>query len=278
MSHYSDTRGENRISVVIIAQDDETRIANAIASCKPFADEIVVIDGGSKDGTVRVSEQLGCKVYVNAWPGYAKQRIYGSDQATYDWIFVIDTDEVVSEPLAASIQKLKNDLSDPSKAYAVLRIGDFLGRWMGKGEKLVRLYNRTEIQYRESLVHETPDVSSENIVYVPGVLWHYGFRSIHDHIQRFNKYTDLEAEGAVAAGKRFSLLRMIVRPPLRFVQKYIVHGLYKKGIPGLAVSLFWGVYEFLVCMKQYELGLARKRVKQSQEEPIKEGKAYATLQ
>ncbi|MZQ83085.1 glycosyltransferase [Paenibacillus sp. 5J-6] len=278
MSRYRDAVGVNRISVVIIAQDDESRIANAIASCKPFADEIVVVDGGSKDGTVRVSEQLDCKVYVNAWPGYAKQRIYGSDRAAYDWIFVIDTDEVVNEQLASSILKLKSELSDPSKAYSVLRIGDFLGRWMGKGERLVRLYNRSQIQYRDSLVHETPDVSSEDVIFVPGVLWHYGFRSIHDHIQRFNKYTDLEAEGAVAMGKRFSLLRMLVRPPLRFIQKYIVHGLYKKGIPGLAVAFFWSIYEFLICMKQYELGLAHKRVKQSKDGPIKEGKAYATIQ
>lgn len=278
MSRYRDAVGVNRISVVIIAQDDESRIANAIASCKPFADEIVVVDGGSKDGTVRVSEQLGCRVYVNAWPGYAKQRIYGSDRAAYDWIFVIDTDEVVNEQLSASIVKLKSELSDPSKAYSVLRIGDFLGRWMGKGERLVRLYNRSQIQYRESLVHETPNVANEDVIFVPGVLWHYGFRSIHDHIQRFNKYTDLEAEGAVAMGKRFSLLRMLVRPPLRFIQKYIVHGLYKKGIPGLAVALFWGIYEFLICMKQYELGLAHKRVKKSKDGPIKEGKAYATIQ
>ncbi|GGA03093.1 LPS biosynthesis protein [Paenibacillus marchantiophytorum] len=278
MSHQRDLAGKNSLSVVIIAQNDESRIGRAITSCKSFADEIVVIDGGSQDGTVRVSEQLGCKVYTNAWPGYAKQRIYGSDRATYDWIFVIDTDEVVSETLAAAIRELKFDLSDTSKAYSVLRIGDFLGRWMGKGERLVRLYNRTEIQYRDSLVHETPDVQQDQVSLLPGILWHYGFRSIHDHIQRFNKYTDLEAEGAVALGKRFNLFRMLVRPPLRFVQKYIFQGLYRKGVPGLAVALFWGMYEFLVCLKQYELQLARKKTKKPEGEPIKEGSAYAIQQ
>ncbi|UKS29215.1 glycosyltransferase family 2 protein [Paenibacillus sp. HWE-109] len=278
MSHQRDLAGKNGLSVVIIAQNDESRIGSAIESCKSFADEIVVIDGGSQDGTVRVSEQLGCKVYTNAWPGYAKQRIYGSDRATYDWIFVIDTDEVVSETLAAAIRELKFDLSDTSKAYSVLRIGDFLGRWMGKGERLVRLYNRTEIQYKDSLVHETPDVQQDQVSLLPGILWHYGFRSIHDHIQRFNKYTDLEAEGAVALGKRFNLLRMLVRPPLRFVQKYIFQGLYRKGVPGLAVALFWGMYEFLVCLKQYELQLVRKKTKKPEGEPIKEGSAYAIQQ
>ncbi|MEC0227202.1 glycosyltransferase family 2 protein [Paenibacillus alba] len=278
MSHHRDTVGKHGLSVVIIAQNDESRIGSAISSCKSFADEIVVIDGGSKDATVRVSEQLGCKVFTNAWPGYAKQRIYGSDRATYDWIFVIDTDEVVSEPLAAAIRELKLDLSDTSRAYSVLRIGDFLGRWMGKGEQLVRLYNRTEFQYRDSLVHETPDVPQDKVAYLPGILWHYGFRSIHDHIQRFNKYTDLEAEGAVAQGKRFNIVRMMVRPPLRIVQKYIFQGLYKKGIPGLAVSLFWGMYEFLVCIKQYELLLIQKKTKKIEGEPLKEGSAYAIQQ
>ncbi|TXK83699.1 glycosyltransferase family 2 protein [Paenibacillus sp. N3.4] len=278
MSHRSETVRDNRISVVIIAQDDETRIGNAIISCKSFADEIIVIDGGSKDATVSVSEQLGCRVYSNPWPGYAKQRIYGSDRAAYDWIFVIDTDEVVNASLAVAIQELKGHLSDKSKAYAVLRIGDFLGSWMGKGERLVRLYNRTEIQYRDSLVHETPDVANDQVLELPGVLWHYGFRSIHDHIQRFNKYTDLEAQGAAAMGKRFNMLRMIVRPPLRFVQKYMFHGLYKKGIPGLAVSVFWAIYEFLVCLKQYELLLVKKKLIHSKEESIKEGNAYAIQQ
>ena len=57
---------DQRISVVIIAQDDETRISNAIKSCQVFADEVVVIDGGSKDASMQVSAQLGCEVYLKS--------------------------------------------------------------------------------------------------------------------------------------------------------------------------------------------------------------------
>ncbi|NHN29932.1 glycosyltransferase family 2 protein [Paenibacillus agricola] len=276
MIDHCASAGKYRISAVIIAQDDESRIAGAIASCKAFADEIVVVDGGSKDGTVRVCEQLGCKVYQNLWPGYAKQRIYGSERAAHDWIFVIDTDEVVSELLAKSILERKRDLSDGKKAYAVFRIGDFLGRWMGRGERLVRLYNRNNVHYKDSLVHETPDVSNNQVMNLQGTLWHYGFRSINDHVTRFNKYTDLEAEEAVIAGKRFRWTRLLFRPPARFVQKYVIQGLYKKGVPGLSVAVFWAMYEFLVCLKHYESVLVHSKVKyQHDEEPLKEGKKYA---
>lgn len=277
MIDKSKSEESHRISVVIIAQDDESRIANAILSCKPFADEIVVIDGGSKDGTMRVAEQLGCRVYANAWPGYAKQRIYGSNRATHDWIFAIDTDEVADEQLALAVRELKPRLSDGRKAYAVSRIGDFLGRWMGKKEQLVRLYNRNYVEFKDTLVHETPDVGQAQVALLPGSLLHYGFRSINDHVRRFNAYTDLEAEGKVAAGRPFSLLRMLYRPPARFVHKYVFHGLYRKGIPGLAVAVFWALYEFLVCLKHYELLRVRRKAKSKtqEEEQRKEGNAYA---
>lgn len=271
--------GGGRISVVIIAQDDEARIAAAIVSCKPFADEIVVVDGGSQDGTARVAELLGCKVLRNPWPGYAKQRNYGSAAAAHDWIFFIDTDEVVTDRLAESIRRIKKELADPAKAYAVFRMGDFLGRWLENGEYLVRLYNRAQVRYAESLVHEKPDISGDRVVRLKGTLLHYGFRSVQDHVRRFNVYTDLEAEAARLAGRRFRWGRLLLRPPARFLHKYLLQGLFRKGVPGFAVAVFWAQYEFLVSLKQYERERAESRSKAPDgvpaEESVKEGKAYA---
>lgn len=267
MNHMSSVPADNKISVVIIAQDDAVRIANAIQSCKVFADEIVVIDGGSKDNTVQVSESLGCSVFTNPWPGYAKQRTFGVQRASYDWIFLIDTDEVVDEELAADILKHKETLYDPAKAYSLFRIGDFLGKWMNRGEYLVRLFNRRIYGITNSLVHEMPDVAEEHTVKLNGVLWHYGFRSISDHVMRFNKYTDLEAQTAYNKGRPFRITNLLFRPPARFVQKYFLHGLYRKGLAGFAVSFFWVMYEFLVCFKHYELTRRQKQIAVTEEGP-----------
>lgn len=245
--------GSYPISAVIIAQDDEIRIAKAIQSCRLFADEVVVVDGGSKDGTVQLAESLNCRVFVNPWPGYAKQREFGVERAAHDWVFLIDTDEVVSDELAADIIARKSGLSDPSVAYALYRIGDFLGKWLDRGENLVRLYNRKQYGIRNSLVHEMPEVPEGRTVRLNGTLWHQGFRSINDHVARFNKYTDLEAQGAHAAGKPFRISQLLLRPPARFLQKYFLHGLFKKGMAGFAVSVFWVMYEFMVAFKLYEL-------------------------
>ena len=70
-----------QFSIVIIAQNEEECIANAIRSCQSFADEIVVVDSGSTDATVQIAHALGCRVYHNAWSGYSDQRNFGADHA-----------------------------------------------------------------------------------------------------------------------------------------------------------------------------------------------------
>lgn len=260
------------ISAVIIAQDDEVRIAKAIQSCWLFADEVVVIDGGSKDGTVQLSESLNCRVFVNPWPGYAKQREFGVARAVHDWVFLIDTDEIVSDELAAQLLERKKGLTDPSVAYSIYRIGDFLGKWLDHGEYLVRLYNRKQYGILNSLVHERPEVSEEKTVRLKGTLWHQGFRSINDHVMRFNKYTDLEAQSAYAIGKPFRLSRLLFRAPARFIQQYFVHGLFRKGIAGFAVAVFWVMYEFMVGFKHYELTHTRKLTQRNAEGQVKSEK------
>ncbi len=242
------------ISVVIITQDEEDRVGKAIQSCQSFADEIVVVDGGSRDRTPQIAQDLGCQVYQNPWPGYAKQRNFGAERAQHSWIFFIDSDEFVGDDLAASLLAWKQQPELPANAFAIYRIGDFLGQWLtNRGGYLVRLYNRDCFKIKDVLVHEEPDIGGAPVVRLPGTLWHQGFRSITDHVQRFDRYTSLDAQKRHKAGRKFSLLRLILRPQARFFQKYILHGLYRKGISGLAVACFWSYYEFLQEIKLYEL-------------------------
>ncbi|WP_082906222.1 glycosyltransferase family 2 protein [Phormidesmis priestleyi] len=243
------------ISTIIITQDEEVRTGKAICSCQAFSDEIIVVDGGSKDSTVQRAQELGCKVFINPWPGYAKQRRFGIDQAQHDWVFMIDSDEVVSEELAQSIAAWKHTQTLKADAFSVDRIGDFLGKWLtSRADYQIRLFNKTIFQVTDVLVHESIDSGENPVIQLEGVLWHYGFRSISDHVVRFNKYTDLEAQKDYLVGKRFSLARLLFKPPARFVQVYIVHQLYSKGLAGLSVALLKVYYDLLKEIKLYELG------------------------
>jgi glycosyltransferase involved in cell wall biosynthesis len=242
------------ISVIIITQDEEVRTVKAISSCQVFADEIIVVDGGSRDATVERAEKLGCRIFVNLWPGYAKQRRFGIDRSQFDWIFMIDSDEFVSEELAASILKWKKTPDLTANIFSVNRVGDFLGEWLThNSDDQLRLFNKQLFQIKDVLVHEGIDPANSPVVKLEGVLWHAGFRSIGDHVDRFNKYTDLEAQRDHLAGKQFNLLRLLLKPPARFAQIFLWHGLFKKGIVGFAVAVFKSYYDFVKELKLYEI-------------------------
>jgi glycosyltransferase involved in cell wall biosynthesis len=242
------------ISAIIIAQDEDQRIATAVKSCRSFASEILVIDGGSQDDTVAVAKRAGARVLVNLWPGYAEQRQYGDRCSTNDWIFFIDADEEVDPDLATFLVEWKNLSHDPHEAFAFYRIGDFLGRWLHTAkEKKVRLYNRNSYRIRDALVHETPNVPEDRVQFVDGIIWHRGFRSISDHVDRFNRYTTLESQADVSNSREFSLIRFLTRPPARFAQQYIYHQLFRYGRAGLAVAYLWLIYEVLRELKLLEL-------------------------
>ncbi len=247
------------ISTVIIAQNEEKCIANAIKSCLAFADEIVVVDGGSHDTTVQIAQDLGCKVYTNTWPGYAKQRNFGADQAVHEWIFFIDADELVGQDLASALLTWKNEPKLEANAFAVNRVGDFLGKWLhSQAEYPVRLYNKKVVRIKDVLVHEAPDIGKERVIKLPGVLWHHGFRTIDDLVIRFNKYTSLDAQKSHLAGKTFSLARLLLKPHAKFLQVYVWQGMYRKGLAGLAVAGLWSYYIFLKEIKLYEITCKEK--------------------
>jgi glycosyltransferase involved in cell wall biosynthesis len=253
-NHRVDTVPIRRISTVLIAQNEEECIAEAILSCIPFADEMIVVDGGSQDATVQIAENLGCRVLQNPWPGYAEQRNFGADRALYDWIFFIDADEVVDARLVMALKSWKREQTLTANAFSAYRIGDFWGKWLDtRPEAHTRLYNRQVYRIKDVLVHEGPNVGDDPVVRLPGVIWHYGFRNISDLVIRFNRYTDLDAAQAHLKGQRFNWVRMLLKPPAKFVQQYLWYGLFRQGMAGFTLSVFWAYYIFLKEVKLFDL-------------------------
>ncbi|HEY1360234.1 MAG TPA: glycosyltransferase family 2 protein [Thermoleophilaceae bacterium] len=245
---------------MIVAQDEEERLERCVASCRSFADEIVVVDGGSSDGTVETAQRLDCTVLENPWPGFGRQRNFGAEHAAHDWVFWIDADEVVGADLARAIEDWKHSEDDDRTAgLSVRRVGDFMGQWLeGKAGTLVRLYDRRRCRVAEVPVHETVQTDGQPVTELGGTLWHYGFRSLSDHVRRFDRYTTLEAEAALESGRRFSFGRLLLRPPTRFLKELVGSRLYSNGLPGLTVCLLWVYYELMAELKLLELEWRRR--------------------
>jgi glycosyltransferase involved in cell wall biosynthesis len=247
------------LSVVIIAKDEGSRLPRCVQALAPVADEVIVVDGGSTDDTVAVAAGLGCRVIENPWPGYGPQRNVGADAAAHDWILFVDADEVLDPALASSIGRWKG-AGAPEAAFEVRRVGDFMGRWLeSRAELLVRLYDRRRCRVTDAAVHEVVDTGTHAVGRLEGTLWHHGFRSLSDHVTRFDRYTTLEAQTAWERGERFSPLRLLLRPPARFLQQLIGKRLYREGVPGVAVVFLWVQYEVMRQLKLRELAWRESR-------------------
>jgi glycosyltransferase involved in cell wall biosynthesis len=248
------------LSVAIIARDEADRIAEAIRSVR-FADEIVVLDSGSKDDTVSISRSLGARVVETDWPGYVAQKNRALEHVTHDWVLSIDADERVSPELAVAIQRALAD--DPSVAgFRVARRQRYLGRWIRfcgwYPDLRIRLFRRNRCRWVGTDPHDR--IEADGPVHrLKGDLLHEPFRDLADHLAKINRYSAIFAREAQAQGRRARWWDLTFRPPLFFLKRYLLNLGFLDGIQGMVVCAMGAFYILCRWAKLYELqkGLAR---------------------
>jgi hypothetical protein len=246
-----------KLSVVIITLNEETNILHTLESVKPIADEIVVVDSMSADHTASICRDFGCKVYQREFDGYGTQKQFAADQASNDWIFSVDADEVVTPALQHEIRAMFSGhagLLHP--AYRVPRSLHFMGRilrYSGVGkESIVRLFDRTRGGFTKVAVHEGIEVNGSSGM-LQGRLIHYSYRDISHHLEKINTYTTLAAADYHKSGRTFSKLWVALKFPTSFLSFYIIKRGFLDGYPGFMWSLLAAMYATLKVAKTIEL-------------------------
>ncbi len=252
------------LSVCIIAQDEEDRIAACIESV-PFAQEIIVVDSGSTDRTVTVAEKLGARVIRQAWLGYVDQKNFAVAQASCDWVLCLDADEQVSTELAAELTALLPRIAQGTaraNGYTMPRQTRYLGRWIRHGgyypDRKLRLYDRRCGCWIGQKVHERAQV--EGLVEaLRGDLIHYTYRDISHHLRKIDAFTTMSAEQMYERGQRGALWHMLANPEGRFLRMYLLRGGFLDGMAGLIVAVLATHYVFLKDAKLWDLQLGGGR-------------------
>ena len=195
------------VSVVVIAQDEEANIGPCLASAA-WADEVVVVDGGSRDRTAEVARSLGARVYANPWPGFSAQWDLAISLAQHDWVFLLAADERVAVELASQVPAVIAT-DDPCDGYYVRRQTYFLDHPMrGCGwadQQELRLFRRGRGRMDGRLVHERLVVDGP-VGQLEGRLLHFSHPTLHEYIENMNRCTSLEAQEAMTLAVRRSWL------------------------------------------------------------------------
>ncbi len=242
------------LSVTIITLNEADHIEAAIDSAA-WADEVIVVDAGSRDGTPDLARARGATVTTRAWTGYVDQKNHAASLARHDWIFSLDADERIPAALAGEIRALLT--AEPAqRGYRIPRVTFHLGRWMRTTDFYpdfqTRLYDRRAARWRGAHVHESVTVDG-GAGQLTHELEHYSYTDLRDHLDRINQYSTLAAQKMHEAGRRSGALALLVHPPAAFLRNYILRRGFLDGTAGLILSAVNAYSVFLKFAKLWEL-------------------------
>ena len=196
---------------------------------------------------MEIAQRLGARVVECDWRGYAAQKNFAADQASYDWILSLDADETLSEALEAEIWKLKKD-GPKHDAYTMPRMARYLGRWIEHSgwypDRKVRLFNRKKARWEGDFVHESVRVAG-TVGHLESNLLHFTCDSLSEHLRTLDRYTTLAAEQLVEQKRIPGWDKILINPPATFLKTYFLQRGFLDGPEGLIIAYMAATYNFI---------------------------------
>jgi glycosyltransferase involved in cell wall biosynthesis len=246
------------LSVVLIVKNEEDKLGKCLESVR-WADEIVIVDDMSTDGTLGIASSYGARTIRNPSGGnFDRQRNLGIAASTSDWILQMDADEIVPPELKDEIISILKKNSSCA-AFKLRRKNYFLGHLMRYGgwsnEYSVKLTRKGKAGYIGKSVHETLKVEGETGVLVFAIE-HYPFKNISEFIERQNFYTSVECrvmlEEKARIPDRDIMYNIKVKPVKLFWKAYVKKQGFREGFYGFVFSLLFAWVHYLRWVKYWE--------------------------
>jgi glycosyltransferase involved in cell wall biosynthesis len=235
------------VSVVFMVKDEIDRLGPSLASVG-WADEVLVADTGSTDGTPELARAAGVRVESIPWEGYVATRNRALALATHDWVLVLDADERVSPGLAEEVRQAVGT-SDGVAAFRMPRLSHVGGQPVRHGvwspDRKLRLGLRSRgLSAAGGRVHEWIQVDGEVRDLVHPIL-HFPYRDVSDAVRKNTIYAKLSALDRFDRGGRGGVFPILFRPPLEFLRSWILKRGFLDGRAGVGVALLHAWYYLL---------------------------------
>lgn len=242
-----DMKRLHSLSVIIICKNEVDRIRECLASVVDLADQVIVLDSGSTDGTLDIIREFNVELKVTDWPGFGRQRQRALDAATGEWILSIDADERVSPKLAKEICDLFCQEHIPFAIYRIPWHQIFLGKRMYHGRYAspqARLFKREGAQYPFAQIHETLIPPPGEVGFLEGGLVHYSYRDYCHFTEKHARYSWLLAKEKYARGESSGIWFAWFRGHWEFIHQYVLRGLCFDGTRGYLQARGLSQYAF----------------------------------
>mgnify|MGYP000670988241 CR=1 FL=1 len=250
------------ITAIIISYNEASRIAACLKSLEGIADEIVVVDNGSTDGTQDIANSLGATVFQQDWLGYGPQKNFAISKSNYDWVLQIDCDEQLDETLRQSIINLKHN--GMSGAYEIPFLHNYYGKFIRHGlqfpDKKLRLWNKKDFIWDDKRVHESLMVPlGFKLTKLKGCMLHYSYISLEQHIAKSNRYSTEGAQQLFSKGKKNYWWKIWISPFFTFINAYFFRLGLLDGWHGLVIAKMEATTTFMKYAKLWELCKENRR-------------------
>jgi glycosyltransferase involved in cell wall biosynthesis len=227
----------NRLSVCLVAQNEQENLPRVLRSVQGLADEIVVVDGGSTDHTQETAREHGAKVFERPFTNHADQKNYAASLASQDWIFLLDADEELSDELKESVRHWK--AHEPQFAvYEMPRLTWYLGAWIHHSRWYPdwqrRLYRRDQARF-SGTIHSALRYEGK-IGRLRGNLLHYTIRTFPEHEAKIEKYTTVIAQEMFDQGKRRWRAAMWLAAPWSWIHHFFLGAGFLDGYRGAIIA------------------------------------------
>ncbi|MEW6328443.1 MAG: glycosyltransferase family 2 protein [Thermodesulfobacteriota bacterium] len=251
------------LSVAIITKNEADNLPECLKSIS-FAGQIVVVDSGSTDDTVKIASDFGCEVFIEPWRGFGPQKQFAIDKCKNRWVLVLDADERIPPETALTIKNIVSNDSGSAAGYSFPRKNYFQGRWIRHSgwwpDRVVRLFQKDHGQMSPAKVHESIVVNGPvRELDVP--IEHHTESHLSRILLKIDHYSTLAAQEAFDQGRKASVWSAALRAVLTFLQDYFLKFGVLDGAQGLTLAITDSVNKFFKYAKLAELNRQGKDIK-----------------
>lgn len=241
----------------IIPTGNEIHNIEAVIASVNFADEILVVDSFSTDGTFEKAEVLASRVIRREYKYSSSQKNWAIPQAKHEWILLVDADERVTPELRSEIiEQLKNPGNEV--AFWINRMNHFMGKRVNysgwRNDKVIRLFKRDSCRYEDKHVHAEVIAEGE-VGQLKNKLYHNTYTTLDDYITKMNRYATWQAKDYDKKTGRLTPYHFVIKPFWGFIKHYIIQSGFRDGVVGLTIGYLQG---YVIYMRYAKLWLLRK--------------------